>query len=98
MWYIELGHPGMTVKMLREYIIMYNIDNEHYMLHIMLCTLQKIIQSYEYTDVLHTSPALNSIMMIVGDVAKGTKYMFQTTHVNIYIIPILPVTVNHVQL
>lgn len=48
----------------------------------MFC-LQRIIQSYEYTDVLHTSPALNSIMMIVGDVAKGTKYMFQTTHVSV---------------
>ena len=40
-----------------------------------------MIQSYEYTDVLHTSPALNSIMLIVGDVAKGTKYMFQTNQV-----------------
>ncbi|KAL4238111.1 hypothetical protein ACF0H5_002823 [Mactra antiquata] len=38
-----------------------------------------VIQSYQYTDVLHTSPALNSIMMIVGDVAKGNKYMFHTT-------------------
>jgi len=42
---------------------------------------QKIIQSYEYTDVLHTSPAINSIMLIVGDVAKGTKYMFTTNQV-----------------
>jgi len=42
---------------------------------------QRIIQSYEYTDVLHTSPAINSIMLIVGDVAKGTKYMFTTNQV-----------------
>ncbi|XP_045181128.2 myosin-I heavy chain-like isoform X2 [Mercenaria mercenaria] len=48
--------------------------------HLLETKTFKIIHSYEYTDVLHTSPALNSIMMIVGDVAKGTKYMFQTTH------------------
>ncbi|KAK3585200.1 hypothetical protein CHS0354_027488 [Potamilus streckersoni] len=39
----------------------------------------KVLQSHVYTDVLHTSPAIKSVMMIVGDVAKGTKFMFSTT-------------------
>ncbi|KAL3874589.1 hypothetical protein ACJMK2_037577 [Sinanodonta woodiana] len=38
----------------------------------------KVLQSHEYTDVLHTSPAIKSVMMIVGDVAKGNKFMFST--------------------
>ncbi|XP_052766932.1 myosin-I heavy chain-like isoform X3 [Mya arenaria] len=46
--------------------------------HLLEAKTFKSIQSYEYTDVLHTSPAINSIMMIVGDVAKGNKYMFTT--------------------
>ena len=38
-----------------------------------LFKVQRIIQSYDYNDVLTTSPAIKSIMIIVGDVAKGTK-------------------------
>ncbi|XP_052271099.1 unconventional myosin-VIIb-like isoform X2 [Dreissena polymorpha] len=46
--------------------------------HLLESKTFRVIHSYSYTDMLQTSPAINSIMLIVGDMAKGTKYMFQT--------------------
>ncbi|XP_056022495.1 myosin-I heavy chain-like isoform X9 [Ostrea edulis] len=38
----------------------------------------RTLASYQFTDVVHSSPAITSIMIVVGHVAKGTKYMFTT--------------------
>lgn len=44
-------------------------------------TLQRTLASYEFTEVVHSSPAITSIMIVVGHVAKGMKYMFTTNQV-----------------
>ncbi|XP_078315381.1 unconventional myosin heavy chain 6-like isoform X5 [Crassostrea virginica] len=38
----------------------------------------KTLASYHFTEVVHSSPAITSIMIVVGHVAKGMKYMFTT--------------------
>ncbi|GAB1607514.1 unconventional myosin-X isoform X1 [Argonauta hians] len=38
----------------------------------------KVISSFSYSEVAHSSPSLTSIMIVIGHVAKGTKYMFNT--------------------
>ncbi|XP_062572386.1 myosin-I heavy chain-like isoform X2 [Saccostrea cucullata] len=38
----------------------------------------RTLASYQYTEVVHSSPAITSIMIVVGHVAKGIKYMFTT--------------------
>ncbi|KAJ8309061.1 hypothetical protein KUTeg_013935 [Tegillarca granosa] len=39
------------------------------------------VASYDFREVLHSSPSINSIMIVVGHVAKGNKYMFHTNQV-----------------
>lgn len=46
-------------------------------------TLQRTLASYQFTEVVHSSPAITSIMIVVGHVAKGMKYMFTTNQVRI---------------
>ncbi|XP_036363572.1 unconventional myosin-X isoform X4 [Octopus sinensis] len=38
----------------------------------------KVISSFSYSEVAHSSPSLTSIMIVIGHVAKGSKYMFNT--------------------
>nr|XP_034326517.1 myosin-I heavy chain isoform X5 [Crassostrea gigas] len=38
----------------------------------------RTLASYQFTEVVHSSPAITSIMIVVGHVAKGMKYMFTT--------------------
>lgn len=47
--------------------------------------LQRVYGSYHNSDITCTSPSLQSIMIIIGQVAKGTKYVFNTTQVGNYV-------------
>lgn len=38
----------------------------------------KVISSFPYSEIAHSSPSLTSIMIVIGHVAKGSKYMFNT--------------------
>ncbi|XP_055956825.1 myosin-I heavy chain isoform X1 [Patella vulgata] len=38
----------------------------------------RILGAYQYSDIAHSSPAIKSIMIVIGHVAKGTKFMFNT--------------------
>ncbi|XP_060082957.1 myosin-I heavy chain-like [Ylistrum balloti] len=47
-------------------------------IHILEIISFKLIASYEFSEVVHSSPSMKSIMIIVGHVAKGNKFMFST--------------------
>ncbi|KAH9515344.1 hypothetical protein Btru_014195 [Bulinus truncatus] len=37
-----------------------------------------ILSSYGYSEIVHASPAIKSIMIVIGNMAKGIKFMFNT--------------------
>ncbi|XP_076097464.1 myosin-VIIa-like isoform X5 [Mytilus galloprovincialis] len=37
-----------------------------------------ILESHDFTEVVHSSPAIKSIMIVVGHMATGSKYMFNS--------------------
>ncbi|XP_035824689.1 myosin-I heavy chain [Aplysia californica] len=37
-----------------------------------------VLSSYGYSDIVHSSPAIKSIMIVIGHMAKGIKFMFNT--------------------
>ncbi|XP_059160288.1 unconventional myosin heavy chain 6-like isoform X2 [Physella acuta] len=37
-----------------------------------------VLSSFSYSDIVHSSPAIKSIMIVIGHVAKGIKFMFNT--------------------
>ncbi|CAG5127788.1 unnamed protein product, partial [Candidula unifasciata] len=37
-----------------------------------------VLSAYDYSDIVHSSPAIKSIMIVIGHVAKGIKFMFNT--------------------
>ncbi|XP_070180656.1 myosin-I heavy chain-like [Littorina saxatilis] len=38
----------------------------------------RILSSFSYAEIVHTSPAIKSIMIVIGNMAKGTKFMFNS--------------------
>ncbi|CAL1545802.1 unnamed protein product [Lymnaea stagnalis] len=38
----------------------------------------RVLSSYSYSDIVHSSPAIKSIMIVIGHMAKGIKFMFNT--------------------
>lgn len=45
-------------------------------------TFQDILESHDFTEVVHSSPAIKSIMIVVGHMATGSKYMFNSNQVS----------------
>nr|KAG5687170.1 hypothetical protein BaRGS_033057 [Batillaria attramentaria] len=41
----------------------------------------RILSSFSYSDIVHTSPAIKSIMIVIGNMAKGTKFMFNSNEI-----------------
>ncbi|KAL8585216.1 hypothetical protein ACOMHN_013231 [Nucella lapillus] len=37
-----------------------------------------IMSSFSFSEIVHTSPAIKSIMIVIGNMAKGTKFMFNS--------------------
>ncbi|KAK0050723.1 unconventional myosin-X [Biomphalaria pfeifferi] len=37
-----------------------------------------ILSSFTYSEIVHASPAIKSIMIVIGNMAKGIKFMFNT--------------------
>lgn len=59
-----------------------------FMMLVFLFSLQRLLSSFGYSEVVHSSPAIKSIMIVIGNMAKGTKFMFNTNEVTciIYVI------------
>ncbi|ESO93643.1 hypothetical protein LOTGIDRAFT_119149, partial [Lottia gigantea] len=51
-------------------------------IHLLETKTFKVLGAYPYSDIAHSSPAIKSIMIVIGHVAKGTKFMFNTNQVS----------------
>ncbi|XP_041351468.1 unconventional myosin-VIIb-like isoform X2 [Gigantopelta aegis] len=47
-------------------------------IHLLEAKTFRVLGAYPYADIVHSSPAIKSIMIVIGHVAKGTKFMFNT--------------------
>ena len=41
-----------------------------------------MLDYHDFTEVVHSSPAIKSIMIVVGHMATGSKYMFNSNQVS----------------
>ncbi|BFZ12100.1 hypothetical protein BsWGS_15138 [Bradybaena similaris] len=47
-------------------------------IHLLEMNTFRVLSSYSYSAIVHSSPAIKSIMIVIGHVAKGIKFMFNT--------------------